>query len=110
MGAFLGWKAIFYIIFISSVLGTLIGGTILLVCKKEDQSSEDSETSPDEEAQKLQHNSDHPQKSEDDQIFDDGWRPEKHHIPFGPYLTVAGYVSMIYYDQIETMVKFLFKL
>jgi len=35
MGAFLGWKAVPFIIFISSLAGSIIGISIMLICKKD---------------------------------------------------------------------------
>jgi len=35
MGAFFGWQAVFFIIFVSSLVGSVIGITVMLIQKKD---------------------------------------------------------------------------
>lgn len=66
LGAFLGWKNVFFTIFISSLVGSVIGITLILLKKK----------------------------------------GRKEYIPYGPYLALAGIISIFLGDFL--MAKFLY--
>jgi leader peptidase (prepilin peptidase)/N-methyltransferase len=62
LGAWLGWQALPMVILISSVVGILLGGTVLLL------------------------------------------RKSREPIPFGPFLAIAGWVTLVWRDSVATFV------
>ena len=71
LGAFLGWKAVLLIIFLSSCLGSAVGITQIIAGKRK---------------VKLE--------------LEEGEEVEGHYLPFGPYLVAGGVVAFFYGEKL----------
>jgi leader peptidase (prepilin peptidase)/N-methyltransferase len=79
LGAFLGWKGALGTLMLGSVLGSIIGVSIIFYFKMKDNAPNSEEPS----SQKS--------SADDDEVTLQG-----HYLPFGPYLALGGLIFMFY--------------
>lgn len=128
IGAFLGFTNCIYVLFLSSVLGVIFGVGMLLADKvrgsrRPSAMHATAIPAPDELATRAL-SALYPEIETEKPGFLVSERstllsiltrqkpapPMRHHLPFGPYLAAAGYLVMIYHEQIEGLVTVYFNL
>ena len=84
LGAFFGWPSVLVIVFIASVIGSVMGVTVILVQRYRKKAAADGPR-PDETESAVE-KSEEPGKD----------LPPGHYLPFGPYLAFAGLIVMLF--------------
>lgn len=84
LGAFFGWPSVLVIVFIASVIGSVMGVTVILVQRYRKKAAGD-DSRPDETEAAVE-KSEEPGKD----------LPPGHYLPFGPYLAFAGLIVMLF--------------
>jgi leader peptidase (prepilin peptidase)/N-methyltransferase len=117
IGVFLGALGCVYVLMIGSVIGSFIGGGLILVQKlkkdrnassplpseKEPESAtpgDDTELSP-QEREKVILEKIMVQSSHGISTFDHSKPPTVHHLPFGPYITLGAFVMLYFGEEIQ---------
>jgi len=113
VGIFAGWKNIILILVLASFLGSIIGGGIMLIMKifkhkaREEKNSRQDEQDK-KDTQDLKQNINDVKINTENvgarlprpYIKEDDWQPQPGHIPFGPFLALATYITILYGDKI----------
>jgi leader peptidase (prepilin peptidase)/N-methyltransferase len=86
LGAFLGWKGAIGTLMMASVIGSVIGISVLLYYRKRGGKNAPANARPEAE----------PAKKKDAGDSDEEITLEGHYLPFGPYLAVAGLIYMFF--------------
>ncbi len=86
LGAFLGWKGAIGTLMMGSVIGSVVGISVLLYYRNRGEKTAPPDALPETESA----------KKKDAQDSDEGITLEGHYLPFGPYLAVAGLIYMFF--------------
>lgn len=89
IGAFLGTRALLPVILLSSVQAVAVGYPLMLLRRRgaTEEPSEPGEPEPKAEEQ---------QTTDED---DDDWEPDPHHVPYGPFLSLAA-AEILYFTHL----------
>jgi leader peptidase (prepilin peptidase) / N-methyltransferase len=91
LGAFLGWQALFGIVLLSNVQGALVGSLLLLFRGRAGPAlASPAARPPLPAAVEGAPLSGAPKNGVDNVAEEDDWRPGPTHLPFGPWLALAG--------------------
>ncbi len=98
IGLFVGWKNIILILVLASFIGSIIGGGVLLILKLTRKKSEIDVENGEETKTEVDNAVDVSEsKSEQDE---EEWETQPGHIPFGPFLALATYITILWGDKI----------
>ena len=93
LGAFFGWQSVIFIIMCASVIGSVLGTTMIVMNRSNEEDGEESEETEEEDKDES------PLLDDDDEEL-----PEGHYLQFGPCLAVAGIIVMLFGTQISNYV------
>jgi leader peptidase (prepilin peptidase)/N-methyltransferase len=117
IGAFLGVTGCLYVLMIGSIIGSFIGGGLILAGKLTKGESSpppvdgDKKIQPVEGEYKLELSPEEREKaiidkivaqsSQEISVFDHSKPPTVHHLPFGPYIAIGAFVMLFFGEQIQ---------
>lgn len=101
IGAWLGWQALFAVVMLSAVQGSVVGVVMLLVAPREEKEKE----SGNENHPKNEHEHDNEHEHE----LDDDWVPPKHAVPYGPFLALAALEQLLAGNRLAAAWDFLLR-
>jgi leader peptidase (prepilin peptidase)/N-methyltransferase len=96
IGAFLGTRALMPVYLLASVQGVALGIPMLLLRRRTDAEAEVPATPPDAAAAPVPAPAEAPTLRDED---GDDWKPDPHHIPFGPALALAA-AEILYFTRL----------
>jgi leader peptidase (prepilin peptidase)/N-methyltransferase len=86
LGAFLGWQGALGTLMTASIIGSVVGVSVLLYYRNRGDKAAPAEAQPAAE----------PAKKKDGEDSEEEITLEGHYLPFGPYLAVAGLLYMFF--------------
>lgn len=90
LGAFLTWKALLGVVFLSSLQGALVGGLLLAIRGRAGPAPVEAPEEPKEQPAEA------PGQEEEEEDDDDDWEPGPTNMPFGPWLALSGLELLLF--------------
>ena len=92
IGAWLGWQALFPVILLSALQGSIVGSVMLLVAPRTEE--------PEKQKENEKHN---------ESDSDSDWVPPKHAVPYGPFLSLAALEHLLAGHRLGAVWDFLLR-